>query len=241
MHLDDGQIQRLVHDDPDAADGRSLREHADRCASCGARLGAARLENERIGLLLREVDHPLPPVNVETIMARVKTPRARALSRAAGIVLILGAAGVASAAPGSPIRAWFEGRTSPAAPSEDGPASGSQAATVGGGGIAVQPGPRLVIDFAGAAAGATAAVYLTDAAEVTVETLDAEARFISDPVGRLRVVVATAGHFRVGIPRNAPLVEITVAGRRVLVGERGRISGATPDAAGTYTVRVGER
>ena len=85
-------------------------------------------EDRELDELLSRLDHPVPPVSVETVIRRARDAGVERLRWAAGIALALGlAASAAYAAPGSPVPGWIAqaaralGLAAPAAdPSLDG-------------------------------------------------------------------------------------------------------------------------
>ncbi|MGH7672815.1 MAG: zf-HC2 domain-containing protein, partial [Gemmatimonadales bacterium] len=100
MHLDDEQVQRLLHRELAPPVETSVRAHLAQCASCRGRVAEAEREETEVYALLRHVDDPPPPVDARAVVARA---RARGLGRlrwAAGVLLALGLAGAAYAAPG---------------------------------------------------------------------------------------------------------------------------------------------
>jgi hypothetical protein len=186
-------------------------------------------DQDDINLLLQRLDHPMPAVPVERVIARAAVKRSRWVSWAAGILLFVGLGGVAYAIPGSPVRGWFEavvngirGTGKPLAGVVDSTVGGSATAVAG---IAVDPGSELRIVFTHAVDSAVAHVTLIDGDQVTVRAPGNAATFTTD-VARLIVDNSLSPViYEIGIPRNAPRVEIRVAGRRVFVVEAGRLMG----------------
>ena len=238
MHLDDGQIQRFVDAELTAASAVEARAHMDGCVECRARVAAAKEENVWLLERLRELDHPAPPVGVEMIARRVDRRAPNWGRWAASILMILGVAGIAYAAPGSPLRelvgqltAWMRGDrggpTVPARPPEQRIASGT----------AMTPGDRLRIVFLAEQPGGVALVSLTDAAIVEVRALDSPAEFTLDPD---RISIDNGGstaRFEIDIPSRAPRVEILIGDRRILLKDAARVVTDAPrDPDGKYRV-----
>lgn len=114
-HLDAGAIttlrdRALVDDD--------VRRHAETCPVCRQALDDARGRQDHVGELLRSLDVPgAPDVEAAKRKVRLRLDRRReaahrprplfpvALGRAAALLLV--AAGVAYALPGSPLRSWL--------------------------------------------------------------------------------------------------------------------------------------
>src|SRR5688500_7027672 len=115
MHLDEEQLQRMLHGEAAPVAGRPLREHLSACAECRERLRQAERDEAEVHALLRRVDHPAPAVSAEAVAARAGRAPDRGWGRwAAGILLALTAAGAAYAAPGSPLRGWARSVLEPA-------------------------------------------------------------------------------------------------------------------------------
>jgi len=244
-HLDEEQIQRLLHAELAPPAAASARDHLATCAGCNARVGDAEQEEALVLDLLGHLDHPPPLVRVGTVVAaaRARAARGPAWGRwAAGILLALGAAGVAYAAPGSPLRGlvrrlvtWTDGTPRRTVSSSSAPqVAGTEDVT---GGIAVAPGDRFTIAFSADQPGGVAAVSLSEGGDVVVRALGGAATFGSD-VDRLSIANdGSSARFQVEIPRQAPWVDIRVAGRGVLSkrGARVRAEGER-DADGRYLV-----
>lgn len=228
MHLDEEQVQRLLHHELPPAAETAARAHLAACSDCRGRAAEAERDEQEVHALLRALDHPVPRLDPESVAARARAhgfvpPRVR---WAAGILLALGLAGVAYAAPGSPLRRWAQAvaerlggssRRPPVAPTALIPDSGA--------GIAVVAGPELVILFTAPQPAGQAQVSLTDGAEVVVRAPIGAATFTFD-VGRL--VIDNRGSsatFTIQIPHAAPLVEIRVAGQRVFLKEGPHVVG----------------
>ena len=233
MHLDEEQIQRLLHGELLPANADSAREHLRTCADCALRMSAATGDEKFVLDRLRLLDHPPPSRDAASVMVGRRARGPRWIRWAAGIVLTLGAAGAAYAIPGSPVRRLVDriaARTT-TAPAER-PAEPRQPTDSVVAGIAVSPGDRLTLVFSSEQPPAVATVSLTDGADVVVRAVGGHAAFASD-VDRLSINnEATAARFEVEIPRRAAHVEIEVAGRRVLVKQGSRVVIEGRQAAG---------
>jgi hypothetical protein len=238
MHLDEEQIQRLLHGELAPAADTSARQHLAECADCRRRIAEAEREEDEVYALLRQVDHPPPPVDADAIAARARTRNFGWGRRAAGILVALGLAGAAYAAPGSPLPAWVEavkewiGDRPDSSPSAPAPVQAPEPRVAG---IAVDPGQNLLILFTSPHAEGQAQVWLTDGTEVVVRAPIGAAIFSSD-VDRL--VIENHGSpasFEIGIPRSAPRVEIRVGGNRIFLKEGSRVrTEKSTDAQGLY-------
>ena len=240
MHLDEEQIQRLLHGEQPPQTERSAREHMAGCADCRRRLAEAEREEREVHALLRAVDNPPPRIGAEAVAARAAAASERArdsvwLRRAAGIILAAGIAGAAYAVPGSPVRAWVDAIAQKiggggSEPSAVAPAPGTS--TVGVSGIAVLPGKRLQILFKapeGGQGGGQVLVCLTVGSEVQVRAPDGAATFTSraDQLlinNRSPSAAARPDTFEIEIPSDAPWVEIRVGGDRIFLKEGPRVT-----------------
>lgn len=253
MHLDEEQLQRLLHRELPPAARASVRDHLASCADCRLRVETAEREELRLFELLGRVDHSLRRVSVETIMARAGgRARGRALGHtlgwgrwAAGILLALVAAGAAYAAPGSPVPAlveqiiqWLDPAPSPAAPAT--PAAPAERTDSPIRGIAVAPGAQFTIVFPAEQVNGAATVSFTDEEDVVVRALHGAATF-SAGLNRLSVGSAAAStRFEILIPRRARSVGISVAGRQVFLKKAARVlTDAQRDAEGRYRLPLG--
>jgi hypothetical protein len=244
MHLDEERLQRLLHGELDRGAAHSAREHVATCAGCRAQVEAAEREEAELTRLLGYLDHPVPRLEPGDIAARAGPGRSEWVRRAAVVVLGLGLAGVAYAAPGSPIAGLIKaitGRSEIETRPADRPAPRQTGEPVVSG-IAVDPGPRLVIVFPSPPAGARAQVSLGDTTDVVVRALTGRASFSS---GLDRLVVQTtdsAAAFQIVVPRTAPWVEIRAGQTRIFSKQGHRITAATaPVAEGSYLIELGPK
>lgn len=215
MHLDDEQVQRLLHDELAPPMTTMVREHVAGCGACRARVNAAVSEEDAVFALLARLDHPVPPVRVQTVLARERRRRGGALRWAAGMLLVIGLAGVAYAAPGSPVRRWLDDLAQRAPGRSDrAPFPANETSIPAFGGIAVTPGESLVIAFDLTAGNGSVRVSLTDGAEVVVRAPSGAAEYTA---GESRIQVtprSDAATYDVEVPRTAARVEIRVGSER---------------------------
>ena len=234
LHLEDGLVLRLLHGEVAGPAQAEAREHLARCADCRQRVEAARRAEEELQASLQAVDHPTPRVSAESIVARARATSWRTVRWAALVLLALGLAGAAYAAPGSPLRGWIRAavawmRGRPEQPSTVAPPWPAPEPAPAG--VAVSPGERLLILFTSPQTGAEALVSLTDGADVVVRAPEGAATFTSR-VDRLTIDNRGApARFEIEIPRAAPRVEIRVAGVRFLLKEGSRITAERSSAA----------
>ena len=241
MHLDEEQLQRLLHGEAPTT-GSVARDHVARCEECRFRLAEAEREERWVLERLRGVDHAPPRVAIEAIVEQGHRRwqggwRDAGWARlAAGLLLALAAVGVAYAAPVSPVRGVLQrivewvGGSKPSIRATPSAATGGFQA-----GIAVAPGDRFTLAFPVDQSGGTATVSLTNSADVVVRARGGTTTFTSE-VDHLSIEHNGApGHFEILIPRGAPWVEIRVGGRRSFVTEASRVESEYPrDAGGRY-------
>jgi hypothetical protein len=226
MHLDEEQLQRLLHGQLPSRAARSAREHLAECGDCRQRFVTAERADKEVLALLRQVDHAVPAIDPQALVARLRWTTPGLGRWAAAILLFLGVAGAAYALPGSPLRHWVrsvvvwigDGETPPGQP------AAADAPEGPGAGVAALPGQRFVIEFQSAEQGGQARVSFSDRQEVTVRAPAGAASFTSR-AGRLIVANAGVGaRYEIGIPRTAPRVEIRVAGATVFVKDAARVT-----------------
>lgn len=237
-HLDDEQLQRAADGELRASDA-AAGAHLATCAACRQRVDDALHEEAEVAALLRHVDHPVPAVTAGAIAARARARDSGGMRWAASIVLALALAGVAYAAPGSPLPRWVE-RAAVWPVRRAPPAAGRGETRVPlpvTGGIAVTPGASLVIQFSSPQTTGEVHVSLTDSAEVVVRSIIGAATFTS---GVDRLVIgnaASSASYEIRIPRAAPRVEMRVGERRIFLKDGSRLTtAATADAREPLTL-----
>ena len=181
--------------------------------------------DEEVGALLRHLDHPLPSVQATELMKRAGRRPWTWMGKAAAMLLIVGAGGIAWAAPGSVLPSlvakattWIVGartaqvRPVPVAAPAPAPAPVPSPAFSG---VAVSPGAHLIIAFSSTQTEGAARVSLADASDVSVRTAVGAAAFTSTDDRLIIDNAKSRATFEIVIPRNAARVEILVEGRRV--------------------------
>src|SRR3989442_7090552 len=103
VHLDEEQVQRLLHGELSPGAKTSAREHLAGCADCRRRVSEAEQEEVEVYALLQTVDRPPPQMTAGAIAARARTHHFAWVRRAAAILLAVGVATAAYAVPGSPL------------------------------------------------------------------------------------------------------------------------------------------
>lgn len=238
LHVDEEQIQRLLDGELESPAQDSVRDHLVTCSACRSRLAQVEQKDGELLALLRLLDHAPPRVDAEALAGGARGRTFSSWRRAATVALMLGAAGAAYAVPGSPVRGWIDRMASwvvgPPEPVTDSPATVEAEPSISG--IAVAPGQRFSILFSTYQTAGRASVSLSDETAVVVRALNGTAAFTSD-VGRLLIGnEGSAADFEIQIPREAPWVEIRVAGRQVLLKDGSQIvSDDAMAAPGGYT------
>jgi len=247
MHLEEEQLERLLHRELSAREEKEARVHVAGCAACRARLADAEREEVEVHALLRALDTPAPMVRAEAValQAEMLTGVARTggsswLRRAAAVAVVVGVAGAAYAIPGSPVRRWVQAVVRQVGGGLEVP-SGSRNESRGGSlnvsGVAVPPGEKLSVIFTGAG---RVRVSLTDDAEVRVLAPAGAATFTTKTEYVLISSRDPSATFDVGIPRTARWVEILAQDRRVFLKEGTRISTGAARAAGGYAFELSD-
>lgn len=241
MHLDEEQLQRILHDELAPSVDATVRRHVGECEGCRARVREAAREEEEAFGLLRAIDRPPPPtVSFDTIAWRARRRDHTWMRRAAAVLAVMVGAGAAYAAPGSPLPDLLRRLVGAA---EDGPRPRAPADSLptlpATSGVAVDPGESFTIVLAPGRPGGTVTVALTDDAELVVQAKNGRSSFASD-VNRLTITTVDLGDISIAVPRGAPRVEVRVGPRRVFLKAGAIIESERPrDARGRYTLRWG--
>lgn len=242
MHLADEEIQRLLHQELAEPARRNGLEHLGECTVCRERLEQAGREEREIFGLLERLDHPTPSVDIAVFMRAARPAPAPDWKRKAAVIaLMLGGAGVAYAAPGSPLPGWirtivesFTAQRVTGPPAAPAAAIDSTTPTLSG--LAVPAGTRLTVVFAAEQGSGTVTVRLTDGPDVVVRAVHGTAAFSTD-VDRLTIAnEGSAADYEIEVPRVAPSVELRVADRRMFLKRASHVeSSVAPAGDGTYT------
>lgn len=236
MHLEDEQVQRLLHGE---AISPEIRAHLAGCAGCQALIATARVEENQVFGLLAQLDAPRARAATDplALARRARGVAAPWTRRAAAAVAALALAGAAYAVPGSPVRGWVAqvARWVAGLGSEPSPRPDPS-------GIAAAPGARFTIAFVAEQAGGSVTVSLTEGAEVVVRRVDGAASFTAD-ADRLTVDNAgAAADYEIELPRGAPWVQVVVGERRVFLKEGPRIVAAvSADRGGRFVLPLTAR
>ena len=247
MHLDEDQVQRLLHDELSAQTSTAVRDHLADCDDCRERVTKAKAEEQLVYTMLGHLDRPAPRINVRTIAARSRTPNSTRFRVAAGVLLAIGLAGAAYALPGSALRRWMDAtiiRVADPSPRGTSGVTGdptSQALASNAAGIAVAPGPNLVIVFTSAQPQGYVDVSLTDDADVIVRAPIGAATFTSEADQLMIQNSGSSSTFEIQIPRAARRVEIRVGTQRLLLKEGASVfAGRSADSRGRYRLPLSQ-
>jgi hypothetical protein len=237
MHLDDERMQRLLHDELAPPAWAVALEHLATCDSCRTRFDDESRMEARLFATLQAIDTPAP-LRLLDLDSRPRSGR-RWLARLGAAIGGLMIAGIAFAAPGSPLAGLLR-RVTQSTRTVTAPSPSRAAEPEANAGIAVAPGRRLTIDVAAGGGTAVATISLTDSGEVVVRAVGGRPSFTSgvDRVAIRNVDGITA--LFIDIPRTAPYVEVHVERTRVLV-KRGLEVTTTGrlDDTGRYLVPLG--
>lgn len=230
-HLDDEQVQRLLHNELTPRGAASVRDHLAGCVECRARVDEAEAEDDEVMGLLGRVDHGQPRIEVATVIARPVRPESTWIRWAAAGLLAVGLAGAAYAIPGSPVRGWLRALVRSAPPPQTVIAAPPPApAAPVTGGIAVVPGPSFEVVFQSAQTAGEIRVTLTDGADLVVQARATGPSFTSNTDRLVIDNSNSAADFDIAVPRAAPRVEIRIGGRRVFLKQGSRITTPAPDS-----------
>ena len=241
MHLGDEHIQRLLHGELHDVAENDVREHLATCTPCRQRFDEAGREEAEIYSMLERVDHRVPRTQPPSLMvSRSPASKGDWRRKAAVIALALGGAGVAYAAPGSPLPVWIRtlgaalaGRS--ASPPVSAPTSTEESEATGG--IEVVPGDRFTIRFAAQQAHGIAMIIVGDTPEIVARTVNGTASFMTD-VDRLTISNdGSTADYQIQIPRGAAWIDVRVASRRLLLKRGAQIqSDVQADTLGRYVL-----
>jgi|GEM_PF-2466678 len=235
MHLDEEQIQRVVHRELTLSERATADEHLTHCAECQSRTVAAAKCDVETSELLRYLDAPLPSVSADAIIARAHVRRFTWVQKFAATFFVVSIGGVAWAASGSPIRLFLNSfaerlRGSASAPVNSPGAAPSVVAPVPElSGISYQPGQRVIINFTQFQPRGVALVSISGGTEVVVRAEAGAATFSSSGDTLTINNTTTLAHFEIEVPRSVARLDILVAGTRLY--NRTGTRATAPDSA----------
>lgn len=235
-HLDTETLERALHGELAPERAGAIRAHLDGCADCRSRLDAAAREEAGIFDLLETLDHAPPaarPIPAEVVPLGAHRRRTSAVPRLAAAALALLVVGAAAwAIPGSPVRDWVDRAFAPEQDAAPDPVPGVASLSSG---VSIRPGSSMVVEFSAAQGEGRARVEVAAGEELEIRVRGALPAL---DVRTDRIGIGNAGSessYAIRIPASAPRVELRVAGRTILVAERGRVRAAVgPDASGAW-------
>lgn len=235
MHLDVEQIQRMLHGELDGPAREAVARHLAECGDCARQLEEADREEKAIFDLLRVVDHEAPRTTAQTLARQARRDAAPWGRKAAGIALALLVTGaVAAALPGSPVRAWLERAGTWFDGSRGAPLPGPEPGQPETG-IAVAPGARFVVRFTSEQMKGVVTVSLTGGTEIVARAVGGKATFTMTESSLAIDNRGSTADFLVEIPKDAPDVEIQIAGRGAFLKQGARVTTSLPpDPSGLY-------
>lgn len=231
-HLDRGRLQAYLDGELDAVARQAATRHLETCERCRESLEAVEACSRVVREILEAVD-PLPPdprVILWQVRRRQAVSRARARRRrtavAASLILLVGA-GLAAAAPGSPIRDWWESRWNEPMVAPD--VTPADVGTFDETQISVLPlDGAVLVSLESAGPGSPLEVEVADVDRVTV-TAPSGARFETG-AGHVQIDAADSvgGEIRIELPGRARS-EVRVAGQLYVVVEDGQVERPGPE------------
>jgi len=237
MHVDEEQLQRLVDDELAEPADEWVHEHVQHCESCRDRLGRAKTEQSELFALLGTLDHPRKRVDHAALIARARAGKAKWMTRAAGFVVAAVLAGVAYAAPGSPLPSLvarvFGGPDAPNVAAVQKAVPETPVVS----GVTVPAGNRMVITFTSTQTTGEIRVTLSDRADVEVRATGTGAAFTAGEDLLTIDNASSRADFTIAIPRHARLVEIRIGEDRVFLKDGARIvTGHAVPGVDTYVI-----
>jgi hypothetical protein len=187
-----------------------------------------------IEALLSHLDHPVPRLTVEEIVARAEARPRQWRAWAAGIALTVMAAGAVYAAPGSPVPDWIGALSNLEGPTE----APVPESAVDLRGLSFAAGETLIVAIAENPESFHLLIRLTDDPEILLQSARADTRFLSEP-RRVEVNVAPGDTLEIFVPRQSVGLEVT-SGSRALFTWNGTAAttAETPRPDGTYLLPV---
>ncbi len=233
-----------------------LDVHLSQCGDCAALLAVLQRDTSELSAELQLLDVAPPAVRAGALAMRARSRRQRRVRMLAAASLFIGVAGIASAAPSSPVRQWLHalverfGRTSES-PSQSStpavrvdappPAPSAAPRSTDASGVALVPGPMLRIVFDSLPASGLLTVRLSDDSGVIVRTSPGAAVFRSGAT-ELRITTAVSdARFELQLPTNAGRV-VVLEGRRTLLTKSGAVvtSAWSADSTGARRIPLGQ-
>lgn len=244
MHLSDQELG-LLCDGEDLGDRNEFaRRHLASCHACTRALDALESEAAMHARDLVLLDHALPRVSVEAVMARARArPRRRAGLIAAGVGFLLFAGAAAAALPGSPVRDYMRRflvprRAASVTPSSrviDAPAPRDveQSST----GVAFVPSRGAEIRFDATQVDGTLRLSMVEGASIRITHRGGTAAYRVTADGVSVDNTGSTADFELVVPQTVSRVRVRVDTRTVFEREGGSIRTTAPrDSMGVYVI-----
>jgi anti-sigma factor RsiW len=218
-----------------------VRAHLAECTRCHARVRDLRVERLRTTRLLAVVDHAMPAMSVDAVIASARSPARWRPMVAAAITLFLMAAVAAAAVPGSALRRYLArvSGTAPLAATTRAPSRPARtlAADQDSSGIGFMPASRIDIVFRAVQTTGTIRITLRDSQAVRIAQSVGHADYTLTATGAAIENAGSRANYSVLVPRTARDLVVRIGSRRVFAIVANRIvTAATQDSSGSYVV-----
>ena len=256
QHATDVELQTWMDRELPPERTHWLDVHLSQCGDCAARLAVLQQETSELCAQLQLLDVAPPAVRAGALAMRARGRRQRRVMMLAAASLFIGVAGIASAAPRSPVRQWLQaiaarfGLTSESVAPPSAPLPRADAAppalipaprSADASGVALVPGAMLRIVFDSLPAGGLLTVRMSDDPSVIVRAAPGTAVFRSG-VTELRIATAVPdARFELQLPTNAGRV-VVLEGRRTLLTKTDAVvtSAWSADSTGARRIPLGQ-
>jgi anti-sigma factor RsiW len=256
LHATDDELQAWMDRELPPERTHWLDVHLSQCGDCAARLAGLQQDMSELNAELQLLDVSPPAVRAGTLAMRARGRRQRRWTMMAAASLFIGVAGIASAAPRSPVRQWLQaiaarfGLTSesvapPSAPlprtDSVPPAAIPATRSADASGVALVPGAMLRIVFDLLPTGGLVTVRMSDDPSVIVRAAPGTAVFRSGATELRVTTIVPDARFELQIPSSAGRV-IVLEGRRTLLTKIDAVvrSAWSADSTGARRIPLGQ-
>lgn len=235
MHLTDAELTAFAHGEMPAHDREEARLHVAGCASCASRLERFRDVDDEIAGSLAVLDHDVPSLSADTIIARANGRSAWARRAiAAGIAALVVAGSAAAAAPGSPVRRYVERLFAGGPPPAPAPVPPQPAAPSG---VAFVPEGAVEVDFVASQPSGEIRITLGDSPTFRITHRGGSAGYSLTAAGVSVDNAASGASYDIALPRGLERSRIQVGGRVVFATVGSRVTTEAPrDRTGSYVI-----
>lgn len=244
MHPTDRELLALEDGELPTARQLALARHLAGCPACARRLHEWRESEVSAAALMRAVDHRPPEVAADLVIARATrdvVTRWRPAIAAGFAVLILGAAAVAAALPGSTLRRYVQRVLAAPAATSRVPSTGVAAAVRprqdGLSGIAFVPTSGVDIVFREMQTMGEIRITLGDASAVRVAHAGGHAAYSLDDAGVVVENARSSASYAIVLPRTGKRARILIGDHTVFAKKDDHIvTAAARDSSGSYVL-----